>query len=348
MRLQELLVCTLCLSSCASIEPLSPDPFESGEREASLTLEPSPVEVGEEIVVCGERFSCGAPVVLWSDPGGYDAYDVALRAGTNPDYRDKSSGRRYRPGRRAQLERGIPRVSGSSESVALLGGAVDQIVLHFDVCGLSRTCFDVLHNQRGLSAHFLLDIDGTIYQTLDLRETAWHATKANDRSIGIEIAQIGARKPAESAEFEEWYSIDELGTYIDIPRRLGDGGVRTSPFRGRPASLGLVEGRINGTRLVQYDFTHEQYESLTRLVSTLMDVLPRIERTVPVNELGEVPMGRLTDEDYESFRGVLGHYHVQDNKLDPGPAFDWDRLMSRLRLLELESSIDDERRPGPP
>ena len=44
----------------------------------------------------------------------------------------------------------------------------------------------------------MLDLDGTIYQTLDLKEGAWHATDANGRSIGIEIANIGAFTDPES------------------------------------------------------------------------------------------------------------------------------------------------------
>jgi len=54
--------------------------------------------------------------------------------------------------------------------------------------------------------HFMLDVDGTIYQTLDVKERAWQATKANDRSVGIEIANIGAY-PANgnSTVLSEWY-----------------------------------------------------------------------------------------------------------------------------------------------
>ena len=35
----------------------------------------------DEIVVCGRMFHTGAPVVLWTDPGGYDAYRVERRFG---------------------------------------------------------------------------------------------------------------------------------------------------------------------------------------------------------------------------------------------------------------------------
>ena len=34
----------------------------------------------------------------------------------------------------------------------------------------------------------MLDVDGTIYQTLDVKERAWHATTSNTRAVGIEIA----------------------------------------------------------------------------------------------------------------------------------------------------------------
>ena len=35
---------------------------------------------GDEIVVCGQLVHTGAPVVLWMDPGGYDAYREIGRA----------------------------------------------------------------------------------------------------------------------------------------------------------------------------------------------------------------------------------------------------------------------------
>lgn len=76
--------------------------------------------------------------------------------------------------------------------MSLLAETVDQFVIHYDACGLSQTCFDLLQDQRDLSVHFMLDLDGTIYQTLDVKERAWHATIANTRAIGIEIANVGA------------------------------------------------------------------------------------------------------------------------------------------------------------
>src|ERR1700733_4414100 len=43
---------------------------------------------GDEIVVAGQFFHTGTPVVLWMDPGGYDAYRVERRFSpyTNADF----------------------------------------------------------------------------------------------------------------------------------------------------------------------------------------------------------------------------------------------------------------------
>lgn len=303
------LALVLSLAACvAPAGPIEPDPY--------ATAAPDPTEasatVGTEVVICGRRFDIGAPVVLWSDPGGYDAYAPVGGELT------------FHPGRKARTEIGAPAVGASSSDPGELAG-VDQFVLHYDVCGTSRTCFRVLHD-RGLSVHFLLDVDGTLYQTLDLRETAWHATRSNTRSVGIEIAQIGARTPAEAGDLDEWYAEDAQGLRVTLPPRFGDGGVRTPAFVGRPARGGLFEGRINGSDLVQYDFTEEQYRTLGRLLAVLVRELPALEPSLPRTPSGEIVPEVLSDEDWAAFRGVLAHWHVQRNKTDPGPAMDWDRL----------------------
>src|SRR5690349_8428893 len=45
---------------------------------------------GDEIVVCGQLFHTTAPVVLWTDPGGYDAYRVEPRFKEIADVREKA------------------------------------------------------------------------------------------------------------------------------------------------------------------------------------------------------------------------------------------------------------------
>jgi hypothetical protein len=136
---------------------------------------------GDEIMVCGQLVHTTAPVVLWMDPGGYDAYRVERRFSPieKSDWQifaqELESPNRYgfRSGRLSPQE--VERLRGGGWDLPTLQKVVDQFVIHYDVCGTSRRCFQVLHDARGLSVHFMLDIDGTIYQTLDLKERAWHA-----------------------------------------------------------------------------------------------------------------------------------------------------------------------------
>lgn len=295
---------------------------------------------GDAIVVCGASIPIGAPVVTWTQFPGYDATRATPHfqaASVDPK---APQGLRYQPGRVHKGEDGSRTVwvEPGTQDIAQLAEVVDQFVLHFDVCGTSQTCFRVLHDERGLSVHFLLDIDGTIYQTLDVRDQAFHATKANSRSIGIEIANIGAYAlPTNEAQawkktpLDEWYARDAGGPYIAIPARLKDGGVRTPGFVGRPVRAERVCGTIQGEALQQYDFTREQYRSLVKLVAGLCRVLPKIAPEAPRDEAGHVRDRVLTPQEFDAFRGILGHYHVQANKIDPGPAFDWERFLAEVR-----------------
>jgi len=43
--------------------------------------------------------------------------------------------------------------------------------------------------------------------------------------------------------------------------------------------------------------------------------------------------GSIPDDQLAAYHGLLGHYHVQDNKTDPGPAFQWDRVITGARSL---------------
>jgi N-acetyl-anhydromuramyl-L-alanine amidase AmpD len=315
---------------------------------AGCTTAPHPgassVRKGDEIIVAGKFFHTGTPVVTWLDPGGYDAYRVERRFSaiersdwdhSREDVPALQTPNRYNMRRVKGLTTNeVERVRGGGWDLPTLQKVVDQFVIHFDVCGTSRQCFNVLQDHRDLSVHFMLDLDGTIYQTLDLKERAWHATTSNSRSVGIEIANMGAYSPTNTKALEEWYSRDANGKMrITIPARFGDGGIRTKGFVGHPARSKLVRGTIQGEDLVQYDFTPEQYKALARLVATLCRVFPKLTCDYPRDASGKLIPGKLPDGQLNEYEGVLGHYHVQTNKNDPGPAFDWDKVISNARKL---------------
>jgi N-acetyl-anhydromuramyl-L-alanine amidase AmpD len=164
-------------------------------------------------------------------------------------------------------------------------GAVRQVVLHYDAAGTSARCFAVLE-RRGLSCHFLLDLDGTVYQTLDVAGRAYHAAEFNDGSVGIEIANLGA-----------YPTRDKVGA-------------------------GARRGRVHGVELWQEEYTDAQYEALARLVAALCR-----ELDVPL----EAPAAKGVLPKAAGWRGILGHYHLTTQKVDPGPAFDWDRFLDLAR-----------------
>ena len=311
---------------------------------AGCTTTPQPGQplrrAGDEIMVAGHLFHTGTPVVLWTDAGGYDGYRVERRFAPFAQS-DWEQSRTDAPGlttpnryglRRDPLDTDqLERVRGGGWSLPELQAVVDQFVLHYDACGTSRRCFEVLHDQRGLSVHFMLDVDGTIYQTLDLKERAWHATSSNSRAVGIEIASVGAVPPAQRRTLESWYVPEGDGMRLVFPEWIGDPGVRTPGFVGHPARPEVVTGRIQDEELIQYDFTPQQYAALARLTATLCRVFPNLPCDYPRDSDGHPVTARLPDATLASYRGILGHYHIQTNKVDPGPAFQWDRVIGDAR-----------------
>ena len=300
------------------------------------------------IVVAGAMFRTGAPgkVKTFLQSDGFSGY-----TGT-PCPKDKAraamDGPRFGVRRRAQTkDDGAEGVPASYWTLENLKKHVHQAVLHYDACGTAERCFNVLHHERGLSCHFIIDVDGTIYQTLDCRERAWHATTSNDASIGIEISNVGAVRADGRGS-----PTNLLDTYY---RTDADGNVALATHPNhRPARPAPVEARIHDQDLRMYDFTQDQYEALSHLLATLSAVLPRIrlryptERHLDATRGGPSPESPLracvpadddaraggTDDDDDddddddernppaastklpdtvlaSFEGILGHLHVR-------------------------------------
>ncbi len=346
MRFQKLPILWLAGLACVLA-------FTSGCRTAPRAGAPV-TRLGDEIMVAGQLFHTGTRVVLWTDPGGYDAYRVERRFApfdksdwetSHADVRELQSPNRYglrRPmvtkpdGTRESVltPEQIEQVRGGGWDLPLLQSVVDQLVLHFDVAGVSRQCFNTLQDHRDLSVHFMCDLDGTIYQTLDLKERAWHATTSNTRSVGIEIANMGGYRDVENSPLAKWYRHESNGqTTITLPANLGDGGIRTPGFVGHPARPEPVHGTIQGEDLLQYDYTPQQYAALIRLTATLCTVFPKIKCDYPRDASGKLIPKKLPDDELHNYQGVLGHYHIQTDKTDPGPALQWDYLIDNARRV---------------
>ncbi len=80
------------------------------------------------------------------------------------------------------------------------GQTIDMLVLHYTGMPTAREALDRLCDaQAKVSAHYVVDEDGTIYQLVAEENRAWHAgvsawrghSNINQRSIGIEIVNRG-------------------------------------------------------------------------------------------------------------------------------------------------------------
>ena len=319
--------------------PAAPAPPTPAEAPPGPPAPPVPTpSVGpvapDAMLVAGRPVPTGTRIVKFNEPRGYNAYTAPAFFGPRVD--------RFNNGRPDLPPADALHLAQRGYTFDGLAPLIDQFVIHYDATGLASRTFDVLQHDRGLSCHFLLDLDGTIYQTLDLQERAWHARESNSRSVGIEIANVGAYAAGAPNDFARWYRTAPGGA----PGGGGAGGAvggRTTlilpeasgvmrldrplgPARGEP-----VLGRIHGLLLVQYDLTDPQYDALIKLTAALCRTFPNLEPRYPTDARGRPRTDLLSPAERSAFRGIVGHYHLTTDKIDPGPAFDWARLLAGVK-----------------
>ena len=162
-----------------------------------------------------------------------------------------------------------------------------MFVAHWDVCLSSKSCFKILE-KRGLSVHFLIDNDGTIYQIMDCNDIGWHAgnRKVNNTSIGVEISNAYYPK------------------YQVIYKKKG--------FDERP----LMEGvRVHNKELEPftgfYPVQIEAFKALAKTLNTAYDI--PLVAPMENNKLVETTYSEVQDA---TFKGVVSHYHITKRKID--------------------------------
>ena len=158
----------------------------------------------------------------------------------------------------------------------------NNFVCHWDVCLNSKSCFKVL-SQRGLSVHFLIDNDGTIYQLTDMNHITYHAGSAkwNANSIGVEISN------AYYPKYQKWY--------------------RKHGFGERPI---WKEKKVHGKYLEPFmGFYDVQLDALKALMKAVHDATG-IPLDTPNSSTTSAPAVRGT------YDGFISHYHLKKNKID--------------------------------
>ena len=113
--------------------------------------------------------------------------------------------------------------------VRSVGDKIDTLVIHSTVIntleGTERAFLD--DKERRVSAHYVVDRDGTTIQMVDERRTAWHAgvselggrTGVNDFSVGIELVNLNDGKdPYPEAQYQAVKRIlEDLRRRWEIP-----------------------------------------------------------------------------------------------------------------------------------
>ena len=165
---------------------------------------------------------------------------------------------------------------------------IRYFVNHWDVCLSSTSCQRVL-DKRGISVHFLIDNDGTIYQTMDIQHAAWHAgsERTNRPSIGVEITN------AYYPKYQERYVKNGHGER-PILKDAWVHGHKLEPF------LGFYPKQI------------EALKALWEAVHTAAD----IPYETPLNQFGNTSTKYEQQVAYGKYKGFVSHYHISKGKID--------------------------------
>lgn len=158
-----------------------------------------------------------------------------------------------------------------------------MFVTHWDVTLSSAKCARIL-NERGISVHFCIDNDGTIYQLVDMNDAAWHAgdRRINHSSVGVEISN------AYDLRWQDWY----------VSKGFGE----------RPIMSGVFcHGRKLEAFLGFYPIQLKALAALYAAISQILDIplqAPTVANTVD-------PKVKAND-----FKGFCSHYHITTRKID--------------------------------
>jgi N-acetylmuramoyl-L-alanine amidase len=226
------------------------------------------------------------------------------------------------------------------------GCAVDTLILHYTGMPSAAAALDRLCDQgAAVSAHYLIDEDGTITQLVPEARRAWHAgasawagrTRLNDCSIGIELVNPGHEwgyRPFSEAQYaalvplcrillERWPIPPErvLGHSDVAPERKQDPGELFDWERLATAGIGLwptsgdgpprPPGRLQAD-LARFGYAVPQSGRLDRPTCTVISAFQRHFRPGRVDGIPDrATLGRL-----DGLLRSLGMLEIDDRRRD--------------------------------
>jgi len=170
---------------------------------------------------------------------------------------------------------------------------VSCIVFHYTAGNTLESAINGL-NANKASSHYIIDTDGTIIQTVNESDRAWHAgdstwngtSYVNSFSIGIEIVNFG------------YGAADESGLYRNYTLTSGTG---TTMLMKETTNLEPVKPLDHRPETSTYSWAKFPYVQAASAFLLAYDIASR-------HSIG--------------IESIIGHEHISPGrKLDPGPAF---------------------------
>lgn len=165
---------------------------------------------------------------------------------------------------------------------------IDLFVLHWTGGeGNAEAVYRVL-NGRGLGIEFVIDTDGMIWQFCDpIFIDTFDAGNVNHRSIGVEIVSYGFRTKA-----------------TDVPGK--------GRFRNHSRE------KINGSTINAAQFNDKQLKALQALLKAVCGAIDTLPYVLPYDASNSLITSAMTNQQLADHKGIIGHYHITNKKLDPG------------------------------
>tara|TARA_Y100000034_G_scaffold137014_1_gene218477 strand:- start:29645 stop:30538 length:894 start_codon:yes stop_codon:yes gene_type:complete len=176
-----------------------------------------------------------------------------------------------------------------------------MIATHWDVALSAASCYNILR-KKGISTHFAIDNDGTIYQFVDTNHACWHAgiRVVNNKSIGIDLSNAYYTK------------------YNKIYERRG--------FGPRPiVTDSVIHGRKLGDHLGFYGVQIQAYSALVDALCSHYG----IPLQSPEDAAGNALYAVHKEASKGKFKGVVSHFHLTRRKIDTA-GLDIQRVLNNL------------------
>jgi N-acetyl-anhydromuramyl-L-alanine amidase AmpD len=187
------------------------------------------------------------------------------------------------------------------------GSKPEMIVIHFTAGPNSDSALQQLELDNN-SAHYIIEKNGKVIQQVLEEDIARHAgvdqdqirdriIKPNDRAIGIEIVNRGfVSSSMPGAVFFPWqpHSNYPINNYWD-------------------------------------PYTQAQYDSLKTLINgikTTWNIQKVVYKPSPINYQPNPTSSGSNIDNLSLFNGLLGHSVISDDRADPGPIFDWSKVIA--------------------